>query len=96
MSALDWFLVISINGAIIAFGLWHARNTHSSVDWFLGAKQLPWWLVGMSMFATAVDSGDYVAAAGAAYKLGLTQLTTWLLGISVGWIILSFFVIVPM
>lgn len=96
MSALDWFLVISINGAIIAFGLWHARNTHSSVDWFLGAKQLPWWLVGMSMFATAVDSGDYVAVSGNAYKDGLIYISAWWLGLTIGWCTVANMVFLPM
>lgn len=96
MSALDWFLVIVINGAIVAFGLWHARNTRNSVDWFLGAKSLPWWLVGLSMFATAVDSGDYVAVAGNAYKDGLIYISAWWLGLSIGWCTVANLVFLPM
>lgn len=96
MSTLDWFLVIAINGSIILVGLWLARNTNNSVDWFLAAKGLPWWMVGLSMFATAVDSGDYVAVAGGAYDQGLAFISAWWLGIAVGWCLVSFIIFVPM
>ena len=96
MTALDWFLVLAINGAIVGFGLWHARGTRRSVDWFLAAKKLPWWLVGLSMFATAVDSGDYVAVAGNAYQDGLIYISAWWLGLSVGWCTVAYLVFIPM
>ena len=96
MSSLDWLIVIAINGSIILVGLWLARGTRSTVDWFLAAKRLPWWMVGLSMFATAVDSGDYVAVAGGAYDQGLPFLSPWWLGLSVGWCLVSYIVFVPM
>ena len=96
MTALDWFLVLAINGAIVGFGLWHARGTRRSVDWFLAGKQLPWWLVGLSMFATAVDSGDYVAVAGNAYQDGMIYISAWWLGLSIGWCTVAYLVFIPM
>ena len=96
MSYLDWLLVISINGSIILIGLWLARGTTTSADWFLAAKRLPWWMVGLSMFATAVDSGDYVAVAGGAYDQGLAYISAWWLGLGVGWCLVAYVVFVPM
>ena len=96
MTLVDWLLVLVINGGIVVYGIIAFRARDEGFDWYLAAKSMPWWVIGLSAFGTAVDSGDYVAVVGAAYKLGLTQLITWLLGISIGWIILSFFVIVPM
>jgi hypothetical protein len=55
----------------------------------------PWWAIGLSAFGTAVDIGDYTAVAGGSYRFGLSQLAQWWLGISVGWFLVSFFVIVP-
>ena len=85
MTGLDWFIVIIINGSIVLWGLVLARGTQRSVDWFLAARGLPWWIVGLSMFATAVDSGDYVAVVGGAYNYGLTNLTAWWIGLPLGW-----------
>ena len=93
---MDWLLVLVINGSIVVYGIISFRTCGEGFDWYLAAKSMPWWAIGLSAFGTAVDSGDYVAVVGAVYKLGPTQLTTWLLGISIGWIILRFFVIVPM
>ena len=61
MTILDWFLVFVINGAIIVYGLILSRQTKSSADWFLAGRTLPWWIVGLSLYATAIDSSDLVA-----------------------------------
>ena len=96
MTAHDWCLVLIINGSIILFGLWKARGTRSSVDWFLAARGLPWWMVGLSLFATAVDSGDYIAVAGASYQNGMSYISSWWLGITVGWFTVAYIVFLPM
>lgn len=96
MSIFEWSLVIGLNVAIIAFGLWKSRETTRAVDWMLAARGLPWWMVGLSMFATAVDSGDYVAVTGAAYRYGMNFITDWWLGITIGWFILAWAVVLPM
>ena len=96
MTPLDWFILIVLNGAIVAYGLRISRGTTKTFDWFLAAKGLPWWVVGMSMFATAVDSGDYVAIVGGAYTFGISNLTTWWLGLPVGWFIVAYGVFLPL
>ena len=96
MALIDWIVILVINGGIVLYGLTRFKKEAKSFDWYLAAKSMPWWAVGMSAFGTAVDSGDYVAIVGGAYDFGLSQLTQWWLGISVGWFVLSFFVIVPM
>jgi len=96
MSFIDWLVVLIINGGIVAYGLYAFRDKRASFDWYLAAKSMPWWAIGLSAFGTAVDSGDYVAIAGGAYNLGLSQLSQWWLGIAVGWFVLGFFVIIPM
>ena len=96
MTLVDWLLVIVINGGIVLYGLTVFKEKRESFDWYLAAKSMPWWAVGLSAFGTAVDSGDYVGIVGGSYKLGLSQLSQWWLGIAVGWFVLAFFVIVPM
>ena len=96
MTLVDWLLVLVINGGIVAYGIFVFRGKGESFDWYLAAKSMPWWVIGLSAFGTAVDSGDYVAIVGGSYKIGLASLSQWWLGIAVGWILLSFFIIVPM
>lgn len=76
MSGWDWMLAVGFNGAIIAYGLYLSRGVRSSADWFLAGRSLPWWLVGLSMYATAIDSSDLVADSGATYVLGFSYFPT--------------------
>ncbi len=96
MTLVDWLLVFVINGGSVAYGIAAFRGKGQSFDWYLAAKSMPWWVIGLSAFGTAVDSGDYVGIVGGSYSVGLAQLSQWWLGIALGWILLSFFIIVPM
>jgi SSS family solute:Na+ symporter len=96
MTPLDWLIVIAANGAIAAYGLYLSRGTTKAYEWFLASRGLPWWIVGLSMFATAVDSGDYVAVVGGAYTFGLSNLTTWWLGLPIGWFLVAYVIFVPL
>jgi len=72
MTSLDWLIVIGLNGSIVAYGFYLSRGVHSTTDWFLAGRGLPWWLVGLSMYATAIDASDLVADSGATYTLGMS------------------------
>lgn len=94
MTLLDWMIVILLNGSIIAYGIHLSRGVQSSADWFLAGRTLPWWLVGISMYATAIDASDLVADSGGTYTLGLSYFVTNWVGIVGGWL-LGAFVIYP-
>ena len=95
MTALDWLIVVAINGGIVLWGLRFARGAKTSFDWLLAGRGLPWWIVSLSLFATAVDSGDYVAVVGGAYSFGLQNLAAWWIGLPVGWFVVAWFVFLP-
>lgn len=84
MHAMDWTIVFCINGAIIAYGFWLARGTTTSVEWFLGRRSLPWWAIGLSMFATNIDNADLVSICGKTYSSGLHILTVYTIGSAFG------------
>ncbi|MQA03599.1 MAG: hypothetical protein GEV07_13050 [Streptosporangiales bacterium] len=96
MTVIDWGIAIGVNVVIGIYALTLARRTKNAKDFLLAARGLPWWIVGLSAFATAVDSGDYVVVAGGAYGFGLSNLTTWWLGLPLGWFLVSYFVFLPM
>ena len=95
MTPLDWFLVLAINGGIVLWGLRFAGGAKTAYDWLLAARGLPWWIVGLSLFATAVDSGDYVAVVGGAYDFGLQNVAAWWIGMPLGWFAVAWFVFLP-
>ena len=96
MTALDWTLVLVLNGGIILYGLYLSRGMRSSADWFLAGRQLPWWLVGLSMYATAIDASDLVADSGGTYTLGMSVFVANWVGVVGGWVLAGFFIFLPM
>ena len=93
MTILDWFIVLIVNGSIIGYGLYLARGTHSSSEWFLAGRSLPWWAVGLSMFATNVDNADLVGVTGKTFTEGLHVITVYALGSAVGGILAAYFLV---
>ena len=61
-------------------------------DWFLAGRQLPWWLIGLSMYATAIDSSDLVADSGGTDTMGLSVMVANWVGVLGGWVLAGFFV----
>ena len=96
MNLLDWTLVWGINGAIIVYGLIRSRETKSSSDWFLAGRSLPWWMIGLSLYATAIDSADLVAVSGATYIFGMSLFVINWVGVMIGWVFAANFIILPM
>ena len=96
MSTIDWTIVLSLNFLVFGYGIIRSRATRTNVDWFLGGRSLPFWIVALSLFATSVDSGDIVGINGLSYVEGLSVLTVWWLGVIIGYILAAFFVLPPM
>ena len=93
MTTLDWIIVFILNGAVILYGFYLARGTHSSNEWFLGKRSIPWWAIGISMFATNVDNFDIVSNTGLVFNDGIHVLAAHPLGLSIGGILAAFLVI---
>ena len=96
MTTIDWIVVLSLNGPVILFAMLKSRGTKDSKDWFLAGRTLPWWIVGLSLYATLVDSTDLVVDSGATYGGGVKfYLINWV-GCIAGWLMLAHGIILPM
>ena len=91
MTALDWIIVLTLNGGVMALGFWLARGTKTSADWFLGRRALAWWAIGFSMFATNVDNADLVSMTGKTYGTGMHLIMVHTLGALIGVSFAAFF-----
>ena len=96
MTAIDWLIVVALNGSIILFAIFYGRDTKTSSDWFLARRSLPWWIVGLSMYATAIDASDLVADSGGAYTFGMSMFVINWVGVIVGWLFMSQFIALRM
>jgi SSS family solute:Na+ symporter len=93
MTLFDWCIVLFLNGPIIAYGLYLARGTTTSGEWFLARRALPWWAVGLSMFATNVDNADLVGVTSQCYTEGIHVISVYSIGSAAGGILAAFFIV---
>jgi SSS family transporter len=53
---VDWMVVAAYLVVVMGVGLWMARGQSSKRDYFLGGRQMPWWVVGLSIVATETSA----------------------------------------
>ncbi len=57
LSGIDWFVIIAFFALTLAIGLWVAKRAgSSSSEFFLSGRNMPWWLLGVSMVATTFSA----------------------------------------
>ncbi len=73
-TGLDWAVLIAYFVGITAFGLWVSRKIRSSGGYFLGDRNLPWWVMVGQSFGTGTHAENPVAQAGATFKSGFATI----------------------
>ncbi len=80
---LDWTVGSFAVLGSIAFGWYMLRRVGAGKDsshFFLAGRNLPWWIVGLSLYATNIGAEHLVGLTGDAYRYGLcagtVELTT--------------------
>ncbi len=57
LNGLDWSIIIIFFALSLFIGLWVARRAGSSTsEFFLSGRNMPWWLLGISMVATTFSA----------------------------------------
>ena len=70
ISAVDFVVMAVYLIAIVAWGLFNTKRRNAE-EYFLGGRGMPWFVVGLSMFATVVSSSSLVGWSGDAYDTGI-------------------------
>jgi len=95
MSGLDW-IVIAVYFAIILGVAWWVvlKNKDTADDYFLAGRNLGWFLVGASIFASNIGSEHIVGLAGSGCTDGVAmahyELHAWCL-LVLGWVMVPFY-----
>jgi SSS family transporter len=71
---LDTTVVVVYCVGITLFGLWISRKTRTSGSYFLGGRQLPWWIMIGQAFGTGTHAEGPVGQAGASYQHGFATI----------------------
>jgi SSS family solute:Na+ symporter len=94
-TTLDWFVLILF---FIALGtiIWWAikQKQDSSEDYFLAGRNLGWFVIGASIFASNIGSEHIVGLAGTAADSGMVmghyELHSWII-LLLGWVFVPFY-----
>jgi SSS family solute:Na+ symporter len=95
ITGIDW-LVIAIYFCILLSVAWWGvrRGKDSAADYFLAGRNLSWWIIGASIFASNIGSEHVVGLAGAGATSGVAlahyELHAWCL-LVLGWVFVPFY-----
>ena len=74
MSIIDWAIVAIYAGVVIAIGVVASRKQTNTDEYFRGARQLPWWAIGLSIIATSFSAASLLGGPGEGYTNGFLYL----------------------
>jgi len=92
---LDWVVIIGYFMVIAGVAIWvMTRKQENTEDYFLAGRNIGWFIVGASIFASNIGSEHIVGLAGAGaggrIPMLIYELHAWLV-ITLGWVFLPFY-----
>ncbi|MHC4431619.1 MAG: sodium:solute symporter, partial [Planctomycetota bacterium] len=95
LHALDWIAIVVYFGLILGIAWWVIRrNKDTADDYFLAGRNLGWWVVGASIFASNIGSEHLVGLAGSGCTDGVAmahyELHAWCL-LVLAWVFVPFY-----
>lgn len=71
MSYFDWIVLIAALVATIVYGIYKSRTTKDLDGYFLSNRDMPWYLVLLSIMGTQASAVTFLSAPGQAYTDGM-------------------------
>src|SRR5438067_9913368 len=95
MTGLDWVFIGLYFALLLGITLWVIRRGQdTAADYFLASRNLGWFIVGASIFASNIGSEHLVGLAGAGATSGVAlahyELHAWCL-LVLGWVFVPFY-----
>ena len=79
---VDIVIIVLYLAFIIWWGLRHGKSGDSG-SYFLAGRTMPWWIVGLSLFAASISSTTLIGQSGDAYHTGVAVFNYNLTGVVV-------------
>lgn len=67
----DWIVLIATLLTVIAYGVYKSRTSKNLEGYFLGNRQMPWWVIMLSIMGTQASAVTFLTAPGQAYTDGM-------------------------
>ncbi len=95
LTAIDWLLIAFYFSILLCVAWWVVRKSKdSAADYFLAGRNLSWWIIGASIFASNIGSEHVVGLAGSGATSGVAlahyELHAWCL-LVLGWVFVPFY-----
>src|ERR1700682_5980677 len=95
ITGIDWFVIAIYFGILLTVAWWVVKKgKDSAADYFLAGRNLGWWIIGASIFASNIGSEHVVGLAGAGASSGVAlahyELHAWCL-LVLGWVFVPFY-----
>jgi SSS family solute:Na+ symporter len=95
MTGLDWLAIAFYFGILACVAWWVVkRRKDTAADYFLAGRNLSWWIIGASIFASNIGSEHIVGLAGSGAKDGVAmahyELHAWCL-LVLAWVFVPFY-----
>jgi len=95
ITALDWLMIALYFFILLCVAWWVVRKQKdSAADYFLAGRNLGWWLIGASIFASNIGSEHIVGLAGSGATSGVAmahyELHAWCL-LVLAWVFVPFY-----
>src|SRR5512145_3153786 len=96
MAGLDWVVIGLYFAMLLGITWWVIRRSKdTAADYFLASRDLGWFVVGASIFASNIGSEHLVGLAGAGATSGVAlahyELHAWCL-LVLGWVLIPFYI----
>src|SRR5260370_4592550 len=92
---IDWFVIAIYFSLLLGVAWWVVKKgKDSAADYFLAGRNLGWWIIGASIFASNIGSEHVVGLAGAGATSGVAlahyELHAWCL-LVLAWVFVPFY-----
>src|SRR5690348_3544131 len=74
VSPIDLAIVAIYLAGVVIFGLWIGRGQRGINDYLLGDRNLPWWVLLLSIVATETSTATFLSIPGVGYRRDLSFL----------------------
>lgn len=71
MTIVDWLVIVAVLAGIILYGLYKSRTTKSLEGYFLSNRNLPWYVVLLSIMGTQASAITFLSGPGQAFADGM-------------------------
>lgn len=72
---IDTIVLTAYLCGMLAIGFYCAKRNNSTEQFFLGSRSMPWWAVGISIFATQLSAITFISIPGGAFESDWSWLT---------------------